>query len=91
MRAVQRQGVNVHPYFKEGSPPVEILKVAEEIGADLVVLGTHGRRGDGPFCHGERGGAGHAEGPLFRPDHPGETSGRRLNLYIKIRKETIVK
>ncbi|MBI3608087.1 MAG: universal stress protein [Nitrospirae bacterium] len=39
------RGVTVHPLVKEGIPFVEILKTAEEIPADLVVLGTHGRTG----------------------------------------------
>jgi nucleotide-binding universal stress UspA family protein len=52
VEAVKRQGVNVRPYFKEGSPLVEILKVAEEVGADLVVLGTHGRTGMDRFVVG---------------------------------------
>jgi nucleotide-binding universal stress UspA family protein len=29
----------------EGNPPSEILRVAEETGADLIVMGTHGRTG----------------------------------------------
>lgn len=42
---VRGRGVTVHPLFKEGIPFVEILKTAEEIPADLLVLGTHGRTG----------------------------------------------
>lgn len=30
-----------------GSPKVEIIRVAEEIAADLIVLGSHGRHGLG--------------------------------------------
>jgi nucleotide-binding universal stress UspA family protein len=29
----------------EGTPHVEIVRVAKEIGADLIVMGTHGRSG----------------------------------------------
>jgi nucleotide-binding universal stress UspA family protein len=29
----------------EGNPPEEILRSADELGADLIVMGTHGRRG----------------------------------------------
>lgn len=50
--AVKRRGINVRPYFKEGSPLDEILHVAEETGADLIVLGTHGRRGVDRFVMG---------------------------------------
>lgn len=32
-----------------GEPWVELVKVAEEVGADLVVAGTHGRSGFQPF------------------------------------------
>jgi nucleotide-binding universal stress UspA family protein len=42
---LKSQGVKVHPVFKEGKPFLEVLKTAEEIPADLVVLGTHGRTG----------------------------------------------
>jgi len=30
-----------------GSPKLEIIRVAEEIGVDLIVVGTHGRHGFG--------------------------------------------
>lgn len=52
VEAVRGRGINVTPYFREGSPFMEILKVAEEAGADLVVLGTHGRRGFDRFVMG---------------------------------------
>jgi universal stress protein A len=35
----------VQPIFKIGLPFLEIIKMAEEIPADLTVLGTHGRTG----------------------------------------------
>jgi len=31
--------------FREGDPPAEVLAAAEGTGADLIVMGTHGRRG----------------------------------------------
>ena len=37
--------VNVSHHLVEGSPAPEILRVADMIGADLIVMGTHGRRG----------------------------------------------
>jgi len=40
-------GANVRAkrLFAEGDPATEILRVAREIHADLIVLGTHGRTG----------------------------------------------
>ena len=37
--------VRVRPY--EGPPGMAIKEIVEEMGADLVVVGTHGRRGIG--------------------------------------------
>lgn len=34
-------------FVEIGSPKVEIIRVAEEIGADLIVVGSHGRHGIG--------------------------------------------
>lgn len=42
---VRKEGIPVESIFKEGVPSVEIIRTAKEIGADLIVLGTHGRRG----------------------------------------------
>lgn len=42
---VRRLGIQVHPILREGHPFREILNVAGEISADLIVLGTHGRTG----------------------------------------------
>lgn len=42
---LEDQAVKVHPILKEGNVFMEILKAAEEIPADLIVLGTHGRTG----------------------------------------------
>ncbi len=39
------RGVQVVPVLREGSAEDEILAVAEEQGVDLIVVGTHGRRG----------------------------------------------
>ncbi len=33
------------PIIREGTPRHEILSVAGEVGADLIVMGTHGRTG----------------------------------------------
>lgn len=32
-------------HLRDGKPEIEIIAAAEELGCDLVVLGTHGRRG----------------------------------------------
>jgi nucleotide-binding universal stress UspA family protein len=45
MEAVRLQGIKASSLFKEGAPFLEILKSAEEIPADLIVMGTHGRTG----------------------------------------------
>jgi len=36
----------------EGDPAAEVLSAAEEIGADLIVMGTHGRTGLGRLLMG---------------------------------------
>jgi nucleotide-binding universal stress UspA family protein len=42
----------VKPIFKVGIPFFEIVKTAEEIPADLIVMGTHGRTGLAHFMVG---------------------------------------
>lgn len=42
---IRPSGVQVHPILKEGAAFREIPKAAEELQADLIVLGTHGRTG----------------------------------------------
>jgi universal stress protein A len=37
--------VHAERRFEEGEPATEILRVAQEIHADLIILGTHGRTG----------------------------------------------
>jgi nucleotide-binding universal stress UspA family protein len=37
--------VQVSRHFEEGDPVTQILNVAEESHVDLIVMGTHGRRG----------------------------------------------
>jgi universal stress protein A len=41
----QDQDVSVSHLLEEGNPATEILRVAESIPADLIVMGTHGRHG----------------------------------------------
>jgi nucleotide-binding universal stress UspA family protein len=45
MEDYQHQGVTVSDCLAEGVPFERIIEVASEIGADLIVLGTHGRHG----------------------------------------------
>lgn len=40
-----RAGIAVEHRLEYGDPAAVILKVAQEIGADLIVMGTHGRTG----------------------------------------------
>ena len=35
----------IRPMLREGSPREVILEVAEEVGSDVIVMGTHGRSG----------------------------------------------
>lgn len=44
--------VNISTYTKIGRPQNEILSVAEEYHADLIILGTHGRTGLDHFISG---------------------------------------
>lgn len=41
-------GVKVQGHLRQGNPPDEIVQVAKDLGVDLIVLGTHGRKG---FAH----------------------------------------
>ena len=41
----QGRGVALTSILRDGAPSVEIVSAAEEIGADLIVVGTHGHRG----------------------------------------------
>lgn len=43
-----RHGIDAdHQHLELGSPKVEIIRLSEEIKADLIVMGTHGRHGLG--------------------------------------------
>jgi len=49
---LQGAGLNVTPALAEGDPKSRIIDVAGEWHADLIVLGSHGRRGLGRFLMG---------------------------------------
>ncbi len=71
----------VETMVMEGEPSTEILRAAEELGCDLIVMGTHGRTGLGRLLMGSVAEAvlRHASCPvltvraaLTRPGHPAE-------------------
>ncbi len=43
--ALSNQGLNISAVLNEGVPWEQILTTAEMTGADLIIMGTHGRRG----------------------------------------------
>lgn len=45
VQARKGSGVSLRPLLKQGDPWRTALAVAEEVGAGLIVMGTHGRRG----------------------------------------------
>lgn len=44
-RAAETEGVEVTAAVREGTPSVQIVEYAEAVDADVVVMGTHGRKG----------------------------------------------
>lgn len=40
---LKEQGIDVAAVLRSGAPADEIQSVAKEIGADLIIMGTHGR------------------------------------------------
>ena len=42
-----RRGIHVEPIVRRGAPWDKLLNVATEVGAELVVVGSHGQRGSG--------------------------------------------
>ncbi len=47
-----REGVTATGQIRTGVPAFELLKYTERLGADLIVMGTHGRRGFSHFLMG---------------------------------------
>ena len=43
--ALANQGVKVSAVVNEGVPWQQVLSTAQMLGADLIIMGTHGRRG----------------------------------------------
>jgi len=52
IEAAQRRGVAASGQTRSGVPPFEFLNYAERFNADLIVMGTHGRRGFAHFLMG---------------------------------------
>jgi nucleotide-binding universal stress UspA family protein len=49
---LRRSGLNVTPALAEGDPKSQIIDVASDWHADLIVLGSHGRKGLDRFLMG---------------------------------------
>lgn len=49
---LRRSGLNVGPYLVEGDPKSQIIDVARDWHADLIVIGSHGRKGLDRFLLG---------------------------------------
>jgi nucleotide-binding universal stress UspA family protein len=45
IQKARKEGVNAHMLLLEGHADDAILEAAEQLGVDLIVIGTHGRRG----------------------------------------------
>lgn len=45
VRLAEQNGVGVDTFFREGQPHEQITRLAGEIGASMIVMGTHGRKG----------------------------------------------
>ena len=48
-RRLDEAGLAVEKYAREGDPAHTIIEVAEESGAELIVVGAHGNAGDRRF------------------------------------------
>ncbi|MBZ5661575.1 MAG: universal stress protein [Acidobacteriia bacterium] len=50
--ALRKSGLNAAPAVEDGDPKAKILDVAKEWHADLIVIGSHGRKGLNRFLLG---------------------------------------
>ena len=48
-RRLTEAGFTVEKYAREGDPAHTLIEVAEEVGAELIVVGAHGNEGDRRF------------------------------------------
>ena len=76
-KALEEQGVRVETHAREGDPADAILDVAEEQGADLIVVGNKGMTGAKRFLLGQRAEQGLPSRALQRDDHPDDLTGSR--------------
>jgi nucleotide-binding universal stress UspA family protein len=44
VEAIERAGVAVVPMIRRGNPREDVVRIAEEIGADCLVIGSHSKR-----------------------------------------------
>lgn len=51
-QALETEGIHVSGEVSRGDPPMEIARAANEIDAEMVVLGTHGKKGMNAFWSG---------------------------------------
>jgi nucleotide-binding universal stress UspA family protein len=49
---LKAKGIKAEIVIKDGHPAEQIIDTAKEIGADLIVVGSHGRHGAGRFFLG---------------------------------------
>ena len=73
-RRGRRAGARTHA--RQGDPADAILDVAEETGADLIVVGNKGMTGAKRFLLGSRAEQDQPPRALLGADHPHELSGR---------------
>lgn len=75
MAAVAARVAGATPVIREGTPRHEILEVAADVKADLIVMGTHGRTGLAHLLFGSVAEhvVRHAEVPVFTVRGPKES------------------
>jgi nucleotide-binding universal stress UspA family protein len=49
----RKNGVDFEKIIKEGEPDREIVKIADVHDVDLIIMGTHGRKGFGKLLRGD--------------------------------------
>jgi nucleotide-binding universal stress UspA family protein len=52
LRAIRDRGVGAHTVVRSGDPAATVVEVADDVDADLVVVGTRGRGGQGELLLG---------------------------------------
>ncbi|HEB64047.1 MAG TPA: universal stress protein [Chloroflexi bacterium] len=81
---MEAEGIRVHKILREGDPAEEIVAAAQEIGADLIVVGSHSRRNIWDIEMGNTAAKVAKKAPCpvlvvsHRPPHPGPEHERIL-------------